>query len=266
MKRPPLRTSVVVGLGLLIAGLAACAGPRQLARVPESPVVPVAVGISNAYLILGERVALVDPGPEGETDALEAALMAHGRTWADVSVVVLTHGHADHAGGAAEAARLADAPVVAGEADLDMLRAGDHGHLTPMGIEAAMIRPFLRASFPPVEPEITLAAEPGRTSLDLSRFGVDALVFLAPGHTPGSLAVLVGEGSGTPEAIVGDAFRGGAMGGRIRPQTPYRHYFHEDAERAEALVPAMLRRGVTRFFVGHGGPVSAEVARARFAQ
>ena len=56
------------------------------------------------------------------------------------------------------------------------------------------------------------------------------------------------------------------MGGRIRPETPHRHYFHEDADRAEALVGALLRRGVTRFYVGHGGPVSAEKARQRFAR
>lgn len=261
MKQHPIRTALVALLLLTLGGLAACAGPRKMARQPGSAVVPIAVGVSNAYLVLGERVAMVDPGPPGHADDLERALTSQNLTWADVSIIVLTHGHADHAGAASEAASRSGAMVVAGEGDLGMLAAGDHGTLTPMGAEAAMIRPFLPSTYTPVEPDIALAPESGRASLDLRRWGVDAEVILTPGHTPGSLAVLVGES----EAIVGDAFRGGAMGGRFRPHTPHRHYFHEDPERAEAVVGALLQRGVTRFYIGHGGPISAEAASHRFA-
>ena len=132
-----------------------------------------------------------------------------------------------------------------------------------MGIEARLVRPFVPKTFPAVEPDLTLAAAPGRSSLDLRPYGVRGTALLMPGHTEGSLVVVL-DGDGRREAIVGDLFRGGIMGGRVDPDAPHRHYFHDDAERAEAAVGALLARGVSRFYLGHGGPVSAGAARERF--
>ena len=268
------RSRLVIGLStvaLLAIGLAACAGPGAATHHAGTAVVQVPLQWNNAYLLLGDgdsarRAILVDPGSPGDGDfeRLSEALAEHGLGWQDLTLVVVTHGHADHAGGAARVAEASGAPVLAGAADLERLRAGDGGDLPTMGLEARLVRPFVPKTFPPVEPDHTLSATPGRSSLDLRPYGVAGTALLMPGHTAGSLVVTL-DGGGRREAVVGDLFRGGIMGGRVDAHTPHRHYFHDDADRAEAAVGALLDRGVTRFYLGHGGPVSAAAARERFA-
>lgn len=76
---------------------------------------PFAIGDVNAYLVTGERVALVDPGPRmRETmEALELGLRDLGLRLGDVDAIFLTHMHHDHVGLAAEAKARSGAQVVA---------------------------------------------------------------------------------------------------------------------------------------------------------
>ena len=80
-------------------------------------------GFVNAYLIAGERdLTLVDAGPARRLPGLIDELKANGYSFNDVGRVVLTHAHADHAGGVAPLlarrpvkvyAHPAEAPVLA---------------------------------------------------------------------------------------------------------------------------------------------------------
>jgi glyoxylase-like metal-dependent hydrolase (beta-lactamase superfamily II) len=75
--------------------------------------IPFPIGHVNAYLLRGEPLTLVDPGPRWpETlEALEAALGSEGLRVEDIELVVVTHQHEDHAG-LAETIRLrAQCPV-----------------------------------------------------------------------------------------------------------------------------------------------------------
>jgi glyoxylase-like metal-dependent hydrolase (beta-lactamase superfamily II) len=72
-----------------------------LAGIHRLPVpTPFAVGEVNAYLLEGERPALVDTGPNSgrSLDALTEALAAHGHALEDVGLILITHNHLDHIG------------------------------------------------------------------------------------------------------------------------------------------------------------------------
>jgi hypothetical protein len=54
-------------------------------------------------------------------------------------------------------------------------------------------------------------------------------------------------------------------GEAVRSHTPTRHLFHDDCRAAEAHILPLIAGGAKRFYVGHGGPIEAAAARARFA-
>jgi glyoxylase-like metal-dependent hydrolase (beta-lactamase superfamily II) len=74
---------------------------------------PFAIGRVNAYLLDGDPLTLVDPGPRmAETRGeLEQGIRAAGRRLEDVEVVFLTHQHHDHIGLAAEVVERSGAEV-----------------------------------------------------------------------------------------------------------------------------------------------------------
>jgi glyoxylase-like metal-dependent hydrolase (beta-lactamase superfamily II) len=81
---------------------------------------PFAIGPVSCYVLRGEPLTLVDPGPlrDKTRAALEAGLHALGLRVADVELIVVTHQHHDHVGLAAQlvresGARLATSPPLA---------------------------------------------------------------------------------------------------------------------------------------------------------
>jgi glyoxylase-like metal-dependent hydrolase (beta-lactamase superfamily II) len=79
--------------------------------------VPYRIGHVNGYLLIGDPLTLVDPGPRWpQTEqALESALSVHGIGLTDIELLVLTHHHDDHTGLAATVVRRAGCRVAAHE-------------------------------------------------------------------------------------------------------------------------------------------------------
>ena len=76
---------------------------------------PFATRVVNCYLLEGDPLTLVDPGPDWEETAIEldAALRMRRLRVEDVEQVVLTHQHLDHVGLAYRVRERSGAPVVA---------------------------------------------------------------------------------------------------------------------------------------------------------
>ncbi|HAX69802.1 MAG TPA: hypothetical protein DCY14_09360, partial [Anaerolineae bacterium] len=78
-------------------------------------------------------------------------------------------------------------------------------------VAAMVVKPFEA-----VEPDIILEKE-----MSLKNFGVDGEIVFTPGHTKGSLSVMLPN----QEAIIGDVMMGGWMGGNLFGTRPNYHYF-----------------------------------------
>lgn len=131
---------------------------------------PMTLEGTNTYLLAAggaAQVAVVDPGPDDHPEHLQAILDAAGDR--RIGLILITHRHHDHIGGAAELARRTGAPI----------------------------RTF--------EPELCSAAEPLTDGERLSAAGVDVVVVHTPGHTSDSVCFWLPDQQAT---ITGDTVLG----------------------------------------------------------
>jgi len=70
---------------------------------------PFTLDGTRTFVVGERRAAVIDPGPDVEAHVRAVLRLVEG---ADEVVILLTHGHPDHAAGAARLARLLGAPVV----------------------------------------------------------------------------------------------------------------------------------------------------------
>lgn len=207
--------------------------------------------IVNAYLLIGKRPILVDCGVPGSADRICEAITAAGIDPTDVEMIVITHGHVDHFGAAAELQRRTGAPVAAHEADMPTYAAGhsDRRQRQPIGVFGHVFSrtPPPNAKTEPVHPQIVLTSE-----YRLEDHGIDGRIIPTPGHTAGSVSVLLDQG----DVIAGDMISGGFLGLlRYRPSHPP---FHDNPAQALESVRAVLSMRPHTFHIGHGGPMAAD--------
>ena len=158
----------------------------------KAVVVPVTPFQQNATILVCTRTgeaAVVDPG--GEVDRLLAA--AHGAA-ARIAKVLLTHGHVDHAGGAAELAGRLGVPIEGPHPDDAFWIEG----IAEQGVRFGM--PEARSFVPD-----RWLADGDEVTIGEARLAV----LHCPGHTPGHVAYFHGP---SRLALVGDVLFRGSIG------------------------------------------------------
>lgn len=205
---------------------------------------------TNAHVVVqGEHSFMVDSGHEAQAPALADDLRAAGLDPARLRAIVLTHAHADHAGGAGYFQRTFGTPVVVGRGDEAGLAAGKNERLCPTSAMAeGRLDQDQHATFTPYTAAVVVD-----DTLDLAALtGIAGQARHVSGHTPGSVVVIV-DGA----VLVGDLFRGAIMGTGAE-----RHFYMCDLADNSADIAQLLDTWAPAaevHFTGHFGPV----ARAR---
>ncbi|WP_410812538.1 MBL fold metallo-hydrolase [Micromonospora sp. 067-2] len=140
----------------------------------------------NSYaLVDGDgSVTLVDCGVTRAPARIVRGLAAIGKVPADVTRIVLTHAHPDHAGGAAEMARRTGAPIAAHTGDVPYAEAGRAPAADPAVTGGRFLARVGGGRFPAVEVAQPLADG------DLIDVGGGLRVVHTPGHSPGHVSLL----------------------------------------------------------------------------
>lgn len=222
-------------------------------RIIRIPVLPF--GMVNAHLIIGPHgCILVDAGLPGTEKKLQTVLHRNGLEFRDIRLIVITHAHVDHAGNAAKIRSLSGAPILAHEGDLPYYLREREMHFCASGLFGRL---FLRTglmyeAYEPFHPDILLQDDDSRS---LNEWGFNGLVRHTPGHTAGSITVQL-EGQ---YMLVGDLLASGLLLGGIaftgHAKSPP---FEDDPRRVGEELQALIASGGTAFYIGHGGPLSAE--------
>ncbi|MCB1325431.1 MAG: MBL fold metallo-hydrolase [Spirochaetales bacterium] len=249
--RGALIRMVLVCVPSLLA--AACAGlaPSSQALIEHSPVTKFEIGIANVYLVQGHSgLVLIDTSVAGAEQEIEEAIRSTGHRVQDVKLIVLTHCHGDHAGAAPYFQSTYHIPIMAGAGDLSMCMSGHNDELKPTSLFAYFVKLLSNKTYRPFRPNILVENE-----RSLEEYGLAATVRPMPGHTDGSLVVLLND----REAVVGDLIRGSMTNANV----PTEHFFHKDRSLWRTNLARLLQEGYVLFWVGHWGPVDArEIYRA----
>ncbi|MBU0514313.1 MAG: MBL fold metallo-hydrolase [Proteobacteria bacterium] len=134
------------------------------------------------YLVAaGDRSVLIDTGAGDSIGRIVKNVQAAGVAPSSVTHIVLTHGHADHVGGATEARDKLAAQLVAHAGDARAIETGD-----PRRTGAA----WYGMSLPALTLDVTVEGE--AYDLPLSEAGDEILRLIhTPGHTPGSMCAVL---------------------------------------------------------------------------
>src|SRR5207249_1776728 len=132
-------------------------------------------------------------GEPGNADRIVRAIRRNGVEPAGVRLILVTHGHLDHFGSAADLRRLTGAPVAIHRADAGVLRSGRNPPIHPTDRLARVIKALfalrVQPPLPPFKPQVLLEKE-----TDLARYGIRGRVVPTPGHTPGSVSLVLDGG------------------------------------------------------------------------
>ncbi|OQY46279.1 MAG: hypothetical protein B6242_08230 [Anaerolineaceae bacterium 4572_78] len=204
--------------------------------------------MSNAYLIKGDRPILVDTGSANEEKKILQALEKENVSVDELTLIIHTHGHADHVSSTVALKKLCDAPTLIHKADSDMVREGHNGKLVPIGFTAKFATRFSNWAFKPFTADIIIEEE-----MRLDSYGVPGQIVFTPGHTHGSISVILDSG----EAIIGDLIIGGYMGSLLFPCRPVYPYFGY-IKTIDASLKKVMSFSPKILYSGHGGPFTAQ--------
>lgn len=174
--------------------------PRALAiklapGVVRIPTIGAAATNSFAFVDDDGSVTLVDCGLKRAPARIVAGLRAIGRHPGDVTRILLTHAHSDHAGGAADMAARTGAPVAVHAADVEHVEAG-----RPPPFEQSLLVGRLLSRLPGGFPPVAVGERLADGQLLDVAGGLR--VVATPGHTPGHVSLLH---EPTRTLITGDA-------------------------------------------------------------
>ena len=191
-------------------------------------------GNGNVYLLSeGDNTILVDTCRE----QYRSMIVDKCRT-KNVRLIILTHGHIDHIQNAAYLSEKLNAPIAMHKADYELTK---NNWLEPIYAHNLLGKIILRLSKHSFEHDKVEPFEPAlfvKEGDALNEYGITASVLELPGHTKGSIGILIGD----MDILVGDALMNMSWPAKS-PLYGNRAAMEESAARISALGDLMIHFG-----------------------
>jgi hydroxyacylglutathione hydrolase len=215
---------------------------------------PITLGVDQCYIIRGEKTIMVDAGSPKQVKSFLKAVERLSIKPEDIKLIVLTHGHWDHIGSAKEIKDLTGAKLALHQKEKDWLEKSLKP--IPPGVTAwgkmfgkilALFMPLIH--IPGTDVDMVL----GDGQFSLSEYGIPGKILHTPGHSMGSVSILLGTG----DVFVGDL----AMSGfplRFSPGLPI---LAENMQKVRESWKLLMDAGAETIYPAHGKPFSVDIIR-----
>ncbi len=215
---------------------------------------PVLLGFDHCYIIRDTGTILVDGGAPKKAKELARAREKIGVNMRDIKLIVLTHGHWDHIGSVKDIKDLTGAKVALHQQEKDWLEKSMQP--LPPGVTAwGSIFSTLLSIFTPMIniPATNVDIVLGDAGFSLAEYGVPGRILHTPGHSPGSVSILLETG----DAFVGDL----AMSEFPMRFSPGLPIMAENIQKVRESWKSLIDAGAKTIYPAHGKPFSVEMMR-----
>jgi hydroxyacylglutathione hydrolase len=220
-----------------------------MAKGARSWIMPIRMMASNAYVVTnGKQSILIDAGMKKKEEKIVAAIERMQLSPADIKLIILTHTHYDHCGSLKALQEITKAKVLVHKAEAACLKKGytelPKGTMWFSKIMSVVGRTMARkmGEYAPVTADITISKK-----FDLKKYGIDGYVLPTPGHSAGSLSVIIEK----KHAVVGDTLFD-IFTNSVLPA------YADDQEELFKSWKKLLDIGCEYFYPGHGKPFTRE--------
>ena len=214
----------------------------------------IPMGFDHGYIVQEQGTIMIDGGAPKQAKSFSKALENASIKPEEIKLIVLTHGHWDHIGSAKEIREITGAKIAMHHREKhwleNSLKPMPPGATTWGHIFGSIIKVFLPLiRIPAAHVDVVLGDE----EFSLADYGIRGKVVYTPGHSSGSVSVLLETG----DAFVGDM----AMNKfplRLSPGLPI---FAEDWEQLMRSWKRLLDQGAKTIYPSHGEPFPADIIR-----
>lgn len=206
-----------------------------------SDIIKIELGLVNAFLLKGNKYILVDTGRKTSYRKILSTLEKRGIAPEEIELIILTHSHDDHIGSLDVLLNKTGAKCLMQKKEYDCL----------MNKEPDEIKPYtwlmkLAFKFTSSNQESKFKTKIDilmNDEFDLTPYGVQGKIIHTPGHSKGSISILLDDG----KAFIGDNLM--ANFPWSKPQKPMIAY---DLSMVKKSINKLISLGAKRFYLSHG--------------
>jgi hydroxyacylglutathione hydrolase len=214
----------------------------------------LSLGMCYCYLIKEEGCILVDTGFPKQGEKFLKGIKDLSMKPSDISLILLTHGHNDHIASANEIQKLTGGKVAINKREKEWVEQALKPLPPGVGLWGKIMGVMLKMAtsqinFPGTAVDLALEDE----DFSLEPYGIHGKVMYTPGHSWGSMSLLLDTG----DAFVGDLVMNG-LPMRIGYGMPI---FAEDTDAIKKSWRLLLDSGAKMIYSGHGKPFEADKLR-----
>jgi len=220
----------------------------------EVKIYPIHCGFTTVYALKGDGVILIDGGDPNTLGNIKKGLAKALIQPEEIKLIILTHGHWDHIGSARDIKQMTKAKILLHHKDMHFL--ADEKPTQPPGLNSwgRTLSALLTLMSPLIHVpkfEVDIIAED--KELSLAEYGIPGRIIPTPGHSWGSVSVLLDSG----DAFVGDLAMN-LFPLRLNPGLPI---FGDDMTIVKNSWKKLLDRDVKTIYPAHGNSFPSQIMR-----